>query len=108
MKNKILKSLFYLGLVFLFFSKSIFSYAQLDPKDPNVYHSNCLQNYTIGFFNGVWNTRIDARNSLKKLKSINKVFYNDTGSNHNASSLEDIAETFIQRADEIDATGNLG
>jgi hypothetical protein len=67
----------------------------------------------------VWNTPIDAAHSLEKLKSIienryeeksitYKVFYNDTGSNHDASSLEDIAETFIQRANEIDTTGSLG
>lgn len=75
--------------------------------------------YTIGFFNGVWNTQTQAAESLKVLKKIRgtsfngepiqyEEFYNHTGSTADSSPLLDIAETFEQRAAEIDASGELG
>jgi len=37
-----------------------------------------------------------------------EVFYNHSGSTVAATGLQDVAETFIQRAAEIDASGELG
>lgn len=69
--------------------------------------------YVVGFFNGVWNTEIDAIDALAEIKGIvgdtynderirYEYFYNATGPSHGATMFEDIAETFIQRAEEID------
>lgn len=75
--------------------------------------------YTLGFFNGVWNTEVEAQASLVSLTSISpatlngltvtpKLFYNQTGCNTpGATCLQDLAETFIQRANELDSTGTL-
>ncbi|MCD2512795.1 hypothetical protein [Comamonas endophytica] len=74
--------------------------------------------YTVGFFNGVWNTpymAYDARVFLKNLLGIEYTgesveyenFYNTTGEENGATMAQDIAETFIQRADEIDSSGEL-
>src|SRR5699024_874354 len=68
--------------------------------------------YTFGFFNGVWNTEGEAYEGLENLKRLvgkmhdsepiqYELFYNHT------NGLEDIAETFQQRAQEIDPTGVL-
>ncbi len=84
--------------------------------------SNCLaanicknQGYSVLFFNGVWNTYSDARKSMAKLKrkvlknefngeAVNyELFYNDSGLNKGGLSLlEDVAEVFNQRSDELD------
>lgn len=76
--------------------------------------------YTLGFFNGMWNTRADAKNGLDLLLAVTpsqyngstvsgEVFYNHTGCGRPGSScLEDIAEVFEQRAQELDSTGTLG
>ncbi|GAA4328126.1 hypothetical protein GCM10023144_13600 [Pigmentiphaga soli] len=70
--------------------------------------------YVVGFFNGVWNTRAQADESLRHLRETAgevfdgarldyELFYNQTGIGRaGASALEDIAEVFIQRADELD------
>lgn len=76
--------------------------------------------YTVGFFNGVWNTNtIDsAQSGLNALKSLigetrnNEpveyvLFYNNTGSTVGATGAQDVAEVFIQRASEFDSTGEL-
>lgn len=75
--------------------------------------------YTFGFFNGVWNTKQQAGDSLKELSALQsathntlavtpKLFYNQTGcTTPGATCLQDLAETFIQRANELDATGAL-
>ena len=80
----------------------------------------CLgRGYTLGFFNGVWNTPTQASDGLAALRSLignvyndetiqYEVFYNHTGSTENGSSLQDIAEVFEQRAAEIDSSGELG
>ncbi|MHB0992717.1 MAG: hypothetical protein ACYC3O_13545 [Burkholderiales bacterium] len=75
--------------------------------------------YTLGYFNGMWNTEKNARNGLLALMKITpstynsapitgKVLYNHTGCGRAGSScLEDIAEVFEQRAQELDSTGTL-
>ncbi|MHB1678212.1 MAG: hypothetical protein ACYCSS_11865 [Sulfuriferula sp.] len=76
--------------------------------------------YTLGYFNGMWNTEKNAKDGLKSLLAVTpsqyngapitgKVLYNHTGCGRAGSScLEDIAEVFEQRAQELDATGTLG
>ena len=74
--------------------------------------------YTVGFFNGVWNTTrqaINRRNFLEEMLGSEyngepieyKNFYNTTGESNGATMAQDIAEVFIQRADEIDSSGEL-
>ena len=76
--------------------------------------------YTIGFFNGVWNTQVQAQESLDELKSMIgnayasspvrfELFYNQSGLEiDGATRAQDLAETFIQRAKEFDSSGELG
>lgn len=77
------------------------------------------QGYSVGFFNGIWNTPDQAAEGLAALRVLNgatlnsepiqyEVFYNQTGSTEGATGMQDIAEVFIQRAAEIDSTGELG
>ena len=77
------------------------------------------QGYSVGFFNGVWNTPDQAGEGLAALRVVNgttlngepiqyEVFYNHTGSTVGASGMQDLAEVFIQRAKEIDSSGELG
>jgi len=74
--------------------------------------------YTVGFFNGVWNTlpqAIDGRMALQELldEEYNgepvefENFYNTTGASNDATMAQDIAEVFMQRANEFDASGEL-
>lgn len=74
--------------------------------------------YTVGFFNGVWNTlpqAIDGRMALQELLGNEynsepvefENFYNTTGSSNDATMAQDIAEVFIQRANELDTSGAL-
>ena len=75
--------------------------------------------YTLGYFNGMWNTEKNAREGLGALTKITtstyngatitgQVLYNHTGCGRVGSScLEDIAEVFEQRAQELDSTGTL-
>ena len=75
--------------------------------------------YTLGYFNGMWNTEKNARLGLKSLLAVTPsqyngapitghVLYNHTGCGRVGSScLEDIAEVFEQRAQELDATANF-
>lgn len=99
--------------------------------------SLCIaRGYTVGFFNGVWNTPSqaaagaaamarmmghgfqNASNIFKGEPVQYEVFYNVTGCKSgtgaicvkledNVFSLEDVAESFIQRANEIDARRDL-
>lgn len=76
--------------------------------------------YVIGFFNGVWNTQLQALSGLSVIRDSlygntynnepleYELFYNQTGSDRaGVTMLEDIAETFEQRAAELDrALGN--
>lgn len=82
-------------------------------------YANCSKSYTVGFFNGVWNTRQQASDGKRELQDLIGTtynnepvkyanFYNHTGSSVGATALQDIAETFIQRSAEIDASGELG
>ena len=84
-------------------------------------HPNALctqEQYVVGFFNGVWNTERQASRAREKLSEIIlsdtsnsadidsdsivfESFYNHTGSVAGASAFQDVAEVFIQRADEI-------
>ncbi|MEX3983861.1 hypothetical protein AB4Y45_33290 [Paraburkholderia sp. EG287A] len=76
--------------------------------------------YTLGFFNGVWNTVKGASDGLTALqmaapstvngKAVNgELFYNHTGCDKfkGVGCLQDIAETFVQRANELDSSGAL-
>ena len=74
--------------------------------------------YVLGFFNGVWNDEAGALNGLQALKAVvgptwknepvaPELFYNHTGAAVGSNFLQDIAEVFIQRAREIDASGSL-
>lgn len=74
--------------------------------------------YTVGFFNGVWNTQLQALNGLYALRTLEsnryknepvdyELFYNHTGSTVGASGLQDIAEVFMQRTQEVDDSGKL-
>jgi len=80
-----------------------------------------VRGYTVGFFNGVWNTKWEADNGRDKIKYLMgetykgetaryETFYNYSGKNpgSGATKLQDVAEVFIQRAQEIDASGELG
>jgi hypothetical protein len=77
--------------------------------------------YTVAFFNGVWNTNTPdgAQSGLNALRALigdtyknepveYQLFYNNTGSTVGATGAQDVAEVFIQRAKEFDATGELG
>ena len=79
--------------------------------------------YALGFFNGVFNTRSEAIDSLYALSdnlktpTLNnvpvtpKLFYNHTGCGNGVggklSCLQDVAEVFQQKALELDNTGTL-
>lgn len=82
-------------------------------------YASCSKSYTLGFFNGVWNTRHQASDGKRELQDLigttynnepvkYENFYNHTGSSVGATALQDLAETFIQRSAEIDASGELG
>ena len=93
---------------------------QLAQASVSAVQTLCLPaGYTLGFFNGIWNTEKNARLGLKALLAVapsqyngapitGHVFYNHTGCGRAGSScLEDIAEVFEQRAQELDSTGTL-
>ena len=83
----------------------------------------CVLGYTVGFFNGVWNTQLEAMDGRNALQAAFReasgnaddtynhedvsyeLFYNHTGSTVGASKLQDVAEVFIQRANELDPSG---
>lgn len=71
------------------------------------------QGFSALFFNGVWNTSNDANRAMFVLESTlgsthndepitYDLMYNSTGEANGASAFEDIAEVFIQRANELD------
>ena len=75
--------------------------------------------YTLGFFNGVWNSPAQAGDGLAALRDLKgatfnnepiqyEAFYNHTGTSAGGTGLQDLAEVFEQRALEIDSTGELG
>lgn len=74
--------------------------------------------YTVGFFNGVWNTTTQAYDGRDLFEGLlgseyngepveYENFYNTTGTENGATMAQDIAEVFIQRANEIDTSGEL-
>ena len=81
--------------------------------------------YTVGFFNGVFNSYPDAINGLNAIWQLRggvatgdtfknepveyELFYNSSGGNagSDATLLQDVMEVFIQRANEIDRSGAL-
>jgi hypothetical protein len=83
----------------------------------------CVLGYSVGFFNGVGNTEsdaIDGRNALQAAirqatgnnddsyndESVTyQLYYNHTGGSVGASTMQDVAEVFIQRAQETDPSG---
>lgn len=80
--------------------------------------ADCSRGYILGFFNGVWNLPDDAFEGLEELQTlygdtyedeplVGEVFLNVTGSTVGATALQDLAETFVQRAREIDSSGEL-
>ncbi len=73
------------------------------------------ESYIVGFFNGIWNTEWEASTATRYFKEIIGEKYNnqnveyETFLNHSgktdgdgATAFQDIAETFIQRAEEIE------
>lgn len=82
-------------------------------------YASCSKSYTLGFFNGVWNTYDQATTGRDELENLigdtynnepvkYEAFYNHTGPGYDVIGLQDLAETFIQRSAEIDASGELG
>jgi hypothetical protein len=85
----------------------------------------CVLGYTVGFFNGVWNTELDAMDGMNGIQGAVRevtgnsndtynnedvgyvVLYNHTGSTVGSGKWQDVAETWEQRANELDATGML-
>lgn len=81
--------------------------------------------YTIGFFNGVFNSLDEAQagtaaiwkmrggvvggDTFKNEPVQYETFYNHSGKNNDsgATRFQDVAEVFIQRANELDRSGNL-
>ena len=71
----------------------------------------CRPGYTVGFFNGVFNTRDDAREALGRLRAIGgnvwkgqpvsyQLLYNHSGMSldrPNVTRLEDLAEVILQK-----------
>lgn len=104
-------------LIFIF---SLFQYQYSFGLAAPVSNDLCIASgYTVGFFNGVWNTKQqadDGRDALRILRGETfndepiqyETFYNSTGSSVGATALQDLAETFIQRSVEIDNSGELG
>ncbi|CAM3867753.1 uncharacterized protein YfaP (DUF2135 family) [Kerstersia gyiorum] len=72
--------------------------------------------YVLGFFNGVWNDPTEAAHGMERLMLLagdshdgervtSELFYNTSGKladRPDVTSLEDVAEVFIQRSEEID------
>jgi hypothetical protein len=67
----------------------------------------------VGFINGVWNTEKQAQDGLAAIKDVvgptrgdvqlrYERFYNQTGRSNGNTQAQDIAETFIQRSNELD------
>lgn len=82
-------------------------------------YATCNKSYTLGFFNGVWNTAREASDGKEALQDLvgstynnepvkYENFYNHTGATVDSNGLQDLAETFIQRSAEIDASGEMG
>ncbi len=73
--------------------------------------------YTVGFFNGVWNTEQQANDSKEELENLIDEIYGDTYQGepirfelfyNTTNGLLDVMEVFIQRSAEIDGSGELG
>lgn len=82
-----------------------------DGTSPNKLCVN--ESYVLGFFNGVWNSEVDASIATFFLAEAigakfnggiiaYDTFYNHSGSNDWFGGAQDVAETFIQRAEEIE------
>ncbi|MEO6965105.1 MAG: hypothetical protein ABI076_04310 [Acidobacteriaceae bacterium] len=83
----------------------------------------CVLGYTVGLFNGVWNTELEAMIGLSGVKlaveeatgksddTYNKedvgyqLLYNHTGSTAGEGKWQDVAEVFMQRQNELDPSG---
>jgi hypothetical protein len=118
--SSLLRSFLAVALAFIVATMPAHAGAQ-SPSTP----APCVLGYTLGFFNGVWNTEleaVDGRNALQDAfeevsgrtddtyqgEDVNyELFYNHTGATVGAGALQDIAEVFVQRANELDPTGEL-
>ena len=76
--------------------------------------SQCARDgYAVGFFNGMWNTPDDAYSSLAAIRSLVSQERSDERVEYflfyNASEgyFQDIVQTFVQRANEIDQSGQF-
>ena len=82
-------------------------------------HTVCQKgSYALGFFNGVWNSSDDAGKALERLGELigtsyngepmePTLFYNTTGKEAGSNDFQDLAETFIQTAHQLDESGEL-
>lgn len=82
-------------------------------------HTVCQKgSYALGFFNGVWNSSDDAGKALERLGDLigtsyngepiePTLFYNTTGKEAGSNDFQDLAETFIQTAHQLDESGEL-
>lgn len=95
--------------VLAFFTRPL--QAQQLGVDPDALCENA--SYVVGFFNGVWNTEAQAISATATISRMiepetvegdiaYETFYNHTGSSADATAFQDIAEVFIQRAEEIE------
>jgi hypothetical protein len=103
----------------LLFSLAMPAFSQTGTNTPQP----CILGYTVAFFNGVNNSQLEALTTLNQLQqSIHEatgkvddtfssedvayqLYYNSTGSTVKSTWFQDLAETFIQRQNEIDPTG---
>ncbi len=95
------------------------------PRPASAQSSLCPYGYTVGFFNGVGNTYVDGLSGMHALQDAIReeqgsqadvqdsedvsyqLYYNQTKSTLGVP-LQDFAEVFVQRANEIDHTGGVG
>jgi hypothetical protein len=96
-----------------YFSYILILIIGLNPSLSFASNSICKSDgYVVGFFNGVWNTRAEALLATAAIRGVigteyneetvsYETFYNHTGSSVDASMFQDVAEVFIQRAEEI-------
>jgi len=91
--------------------------AQTTPADASLCTA---RGYAVVFFNGVWNSQAGAEASKNIIRTAlgdtygpnsepvtYQLSYNQSGSPTGAINWQDLAETFEQRANTIDPTGNL-
>jgi hypothetical protein len=92
------------------------------PPNAAAQQASCPIGYDVAFFNGVGNSEADAFASMKATQAAIEQTQNNGGLdvfdsepvqyevmyNHTQGSALDVAEVFIQRAHEVDPTGQVG